>query len=246
METYYPSSSESTTVRNLTVALTVVGVTMAGEYFFRHFVMYWFPTIGELRVNDMISLLVVYTLLMLLFGLTTHTDWKQELSGVGFSLQEMMKTWEYVPWLLLMGLSAALVPIDRLLWGGAKLMPWFASQYHNPAGWFHAQAPIIKVVALISINGFFVPVAEEFLWRGIVQVRLLRILPAPLAIGITAVLFSFKHVVVDDSFGRFLFIIAFGVICGIVAQRKSWRASAAVHLFTNTVSTIMALAMGLL
>jgi membrane protease YdiL (CAAX protease family) len=182
---------------------------------------------------------------MLVVGLATHTHWQQELRGIRLSLQELMKSWDYVPWLLLLALSAALLPmVDHILWGGVKLMPWLTSSYQNPLKWFFAQAPVIKAVALISVNGIFVPVAEEFLWRGIVQVRLLRILPAPLAIGITALLFSFKHVLVDDSFGRFLFIIAFGVICGIVALRKNWQASASVHIFTNTVATVMALAMG--
>jgi membrane protease YdiL (CAAX protease family) len=207
--------------------------------------MFWFPTIGDLKVNDMISSLIVYILLMLICGLAIHTNWKLELKGLVFSLRELIKTWQYVPWLLLLALSAALLPLDRLLWGGAKLMPWFTSSYQSSTKWFVAQAPTIRVVALVSVNGFFVPLAEEFLWRGIVQVRLLRILPAPLAIGITAVLFSFKHVLVDDSFGRFLFIIAFGVICGVVARRKSWQASASVHMFTNTAGTIVALAVGM-
>lgn len=238
--------SESTKVRNLSVALTVVCVTMVSEYFFRHYVMFWFPTIGELGVNDMISLLIVYALLMLVFGYATHTDWKRELRGIGHSLQDLAKTWEYVPWLLLMALISVLLPLDRLLWGGVKLMPWLTSSYQDPVKWFAGQAPFIKAIAFLAVNGLFVPVAEEYLWRGIVQERLLHILPAPLAIGITAVLFSFKHVLVDDSFGRFLFIIAFGVICGIVAQQKNWRASASVHLVINTIGTIVALVTGLL
>lgn len=242
MEVSYSPPSESSAFRNLIVALTVVLVTIASEYFFRRFVMFWFPTIGNLEVNDIISLLAVYALLLLVFGLATRTDWRQQLRGVGLSLRDMAKTWDYVPWLLLIAVSTVLLPLDHLLWGSVRLMPWFTSSDHNSLKWFAAQAPIIKVIVLISVNGVFAPVAEEFIWRGIVQARFLRFMPAPLAIGITAVLFSFKHVVVDDSFGRFLFIIAFGVICGIVAYRKSWRASAAVHLFANTVDTIVALA----
>lgn len=245
MESNHHSSSKSAAVRHLTAALSVVIVTVSCEYLFRHYVMFWFPTIGSLRVNDMIALLIVYAVLMLVFGLATHIDWHQELDGVRFALLELAKTWDYVPWLLLMALSAAVLPaLDGLLWGGMKPMPWFTSSYQNSTKWLVAHAPIMKVVALLSVNGLFVPVAEEFIWRGIVQVRFLRIMPVPLAIGLAAVLFSLKHVVVDDSFGRFLFIIAFGVICGIVAHRKSWRASAAVHLFTNTLSTIVALAIG--
>jgi membrane protease YdiL (CAAX protease family) len=66
----------------------------------------------------------------------------------------------------------------------------------------------------------------------------------PLAIGITAVCFSLKHVLVDASFGRFLTITALGVTFGIVAQRKSWRASAAFHIVINMLSSITALVLG--
>jgi membrane protease YdiL (CAAX protease family) len=66
----------------------------------------------------------------------------------------------------------------------------------------------------------------------------------PLAIGITAVCFSLKHMLVDASFGRFLTITAMGVIFGISAHRKSWRASVALHIFFNTLSSIMALVLG--
>ncbi len=240
------ATSSGTVSRNLILALTVVIVTSAAEFFFRHFVMFWFPTIGNLEVNDLISLFVVYALLMFIFGRMTGTAWKKEASGIRSSLRELIGTWDYIPWLMLVALSATFLPLlDRLLWGNVKLMPWLTSSYRDQAELLVNQAPLLKGSAFIIVNGFFVPIAEEFIWRGIIQERLLRILPAPAAIGITAVLFSFKHVLVDDSFGRFLFIIAFGVICGMVAYRKSWRASASLHLFTNTVATILALIAGL-
>jgi uncharacterized protein len=111
--------------------------------------------------------------------------------------------------------------------------------------WLPGLASILKAISLILVNGLFVPVAEEFLWRGLVQVRLARILPRPVAIGLTAVLFSLKHVLVDASFGRFLALIAFGVICGIVAQRNSWKNSAALHIVINTLGTVAELILGL-
>jgi len=237
-------SFNSSKVQNLSVALSVVIVTMASEYFFRRYVMFWFPTIGDPRVNDMISLLVVYSVLIFICGLALRTQWKPELGDLGLSLRDLFITWDYVPWVVLIGLSSVLAYVDRLLWGNARLMPWFSSSYQDSAKWFVAQAPAIKAISVLSVNGLFVPVAEEFLWRGIVQARFLRILPVPIAIGITALLFSFKHVFVDDSFGRFLFIVAFGTICGIVAHRKSWRASAAVHMFANTLASILALVLG--
>ena len=245
MESDYQLSTGVSKARSLAMALTVVIVTMAGEFFFRHYFMYWFPAIGDFRVNDMISLVIVYAVLMLVFGSATHTRWGEALKVVGYSLRDLMKTWDYLPWVLSIALCGSVLPfVDRYLWGSVKLMPWLISPYRDSTVWFMAQAPVIRVVALVSVNGFFVPIAEEFLWRGIVQARLLRVLPTSLAIGITAVLFSFKHVLVDDSFGRLLFLTAFGVVCGIVAHRKSWQASASVHMFINTIGTVLALASG--
>ena len=119
------------------------------------------------------------------------------------------------------------------------------SSYENSTLWLANVAPILKAMSLILVNGLFVPVAEEYLWRGLVQVRLILILSTPFAIGLTAVLFSLKHAVVDASLGRFLTLVAFGVICGVVAQRNSWRSSAALHMVANTVLMVMGLIFGL-
>jgi membrane protease YdiL (CAAX protease family) len=133
--------------------------------------------------------------------------------------------------------------VDRLLWGNIEL-PMFVSSYRNSTVWLAQLAPVLKVVSLILVNGLFVPIAEEYLWRGVVQARLIGILPAPFAIGLTAILFSLKHALVDASLGRLLALIAFGAICGVVAQRSSWRRSAALHMVVNTIATIMGLIFG--
>jgi membrane protease YdiL (CAAX protease family) len=232
--------------RDALIASAVAAVTMGGEYFSRHHVLFWLPTFGSLIVNDMLSLLLAYTLLMLVCGLALGTHWRDELLGVWSSLQEAARTWEYIPWLLAIMLGLVVLPlVDRYLLGEVRVIPMITSSFHNPLALFVGLAPVLKVVALVSVNGLFVPIAEEYLWRGIVQVRLLSFLPAPAAIGITAVLFSFKHVLVDASFGRFITLILFGVICGIAARKKSWHASAAVHLLINTVTTVTGFAMGL-
>jgi membrane protease YdiL (CAAX protease family) len=121
----------------------------------------------------------------------------------------------------------------------------FSSSYRNPTVWWASLASPLKAVSLILVNGLFVPIAEEYLWRGLVQARLMGIFSTPFAIGLTAILFSFKHALVDASLGRFLTLMAFGIICGIVAQRSNWRSSAALHIFVNTAFTVMGLILGL-
>jgi membrane protease YdiL (CAAX protease family) len=232
-------------LRNLSVALAVVGMVIGGEYFFRHYVLFWLPTLGTLLVNDMLALFLVYLLLTVGLGSFMHVNWRQELAGVGQALREGLTSWNFTFWVLALVLSVwALSMVDRLLWGNIKL-PMIVSSYRNSTVWLSNLAPILNAVSLILVNGLFVPVAEEYLWRGLVQVRLVLILSMPFAIGLTAVLFSLKHALVDASLGRFLTLVAFGVICGVVAQRNSWRRSAALHMVANTILTVMGLIFGL-
>jgi membrane protease YdiL (CAAX protease family) len=141
-------------------------------------------------------------------------------------------------------LSYLVLPfVDRII-SRMITVPFFLSSYHNATAWLTAHAVILKVISLISVNGFFVPVAEEFLWRGLVQPRLTQSIGVFFGISTTAVFFSLKHVLIDASFGRFLAIVAFGAITGALAHRESWRSSSALHIFINTVGTITALATG--
>ena len=173
------------------------------------------------------------------------TDWQQELAGIWQAIQESARSWNSTFWFILLVLSIVILPFfDKLFWGRFTL-PMLVNPYRNSIVWLGNLAPTMKALSLIFVNGVFVPIAEEYLWRGIAQARFLRILPSPLAIGITSVLFSFKHVLVDASWGRFLTLAAFGVICGVVAKQKGWRSSATLHIFINTIATVMGLVIGL-
>ena len=231
-------------MRNVAIAAGVASVVLASEYVFRHCVLFWMPTVGSLRVNDMLALAMAYSLLTITFGSLAHADWRRELRDLGRALRDFMTRWTYTPWLL--GLMLGLVvlpPVDRWLWAGLRFPMWVSS-HRNAVVWFPQAAPALEVLTLMTVNGILVPIAEEYLWRGLIQARLSRVLPGAVAIGVTAIFFSLKHVVVDASWGRFLTLVAFGGICGIVAQRHTWRSSAALHLVVNTTSTAVALALG--
>ena len=232
------------TLPNVAIAAAVVGVVVASEYFFRHYVLFWMPTLGSLRVNDMLALAMAYSLLTIVFGSLMRLRWRQELRDLGQALRDFTTRWTYTPWLLGLMLSlVVLPPVDRWLWAGLRFPMW-VSDFRNPVIWFAQAALVLEVLARIAVNGILVPIAEEYLWRGLVQARLLRALPAVVAIGMTATLFSLKHVVVDASWGRFLTLVAFGGICGIVAQRHTWRSSAALHLVVNTATTAVGIVVG--
>jgi len=232
-------------LRNTAAALLVIGLVIGSEYFFRHYVLFWLPTIGNLAVNDMLALFLVYLLLTVGLGMLLHVNWKQEWTGIGRALREGAASWEFTGFLMALVFGTLLLSVaDQLLWGNVRL-PMVVSPYRNPAVWLAGAAFWLEVVSRLLVNGVFVPVAEEFLWRGVAQERLLRVFSAPVAIGLTAVLFSLKHALVDASLGRLLAIVAFGIVCGIVARRGNWNRSAALHIIVNTVATIATIVMGL-
>lgn len=92
-------------------------------------------------------------------------------------------------------------------------------------------------MSLVCVNCALIPVAEEWLWRGVVQPRFVRALGRSGGIAFAAVLFSLKHALVDASLGRLLNLTAFGVV-GVVASRTSWRASAVSHVALNSLFTV--------
>ncbi len=240
------SAPSASAIRDACAAFVLVGLIVGTEYICRHYLMFWLPTIGNFRVNDMLSLVFAYTVLAGGLGLLIGVDWIEELAGVGQALRDCVTSSRYTGWIIAAALSLALFPIlDRLV--SARMhLPMLTSSARNSTVWLPTFAPVLKATSLIFVNGLCVPVAEEFLWRGFVQSRLARATSVPIAIGVTAVCFSLKHALVDASFGRFLTIAALGIIFGIFAHRKSWRASAALHLVINTISSITALVLGLI
>jgi len=231
-------------VRDVAIAAVFASVVIATEYAFRHYILFWMPTLGSLLVNDMVALAMAYSLLAIICGWLKHADWRQELPALWQALRDFVMRWTYIPWLLgLMLCLVVLPPLDQWLWADLRVPMW-VSTFRNQDVWFASAASVLEIPARIGVNGFLVPVAEEYLWRGLIQIHLLRVLPGVVAIGSTAILFSIKHVLVDASWGRFLTLVSFGVIVGIVAQRHSWRTSAALHLVVNTASTAAALAFG--
>lgn len=224
-------------------AFSIVTLTITCEYVFRHFVMFWFPTIGNLTVNDMISLLFAYILIVGVIWKVRRINWRHEWVGIQQGLRYLVTSRSGTAWILVLVLTfECFGVVDKLLMAKYTL-PMYLSPFRNSTVWLTGLAPILKVISLLIVNGIYIPIAEEFLWRGLVQVYLTRVFNPILSISIAAILFSFKHVLVDASFGRFFALIAFGTVCGILAYRKNWQNSAALHIIINTIFTIAGLIM---
>jgi hypothetical protein len=73
---------------------------------------------------------------------------------------------------------------------------------------------VARARSALYVNGELVPVAEEWLWRGVVQPRFCRAFGAGAGMAVTAVLFSVKRAIVDASLGRLLAMIAAVIVLG--------------------------------
>lgn len=114
-------SKSSPVLPNLIAAVAVICLVIAGEYFFRHYVLFWMPTIGTLPVNDMLSLFLAYFLLLAGIGKVMKTNWQQELAGIWQAVQESARSWNATIWVILLVLSIVILPFLISCCGGGSL-----------------------------------------------------------------------------------------------------------------------------
>jgi membrane protease YdiL (CAAX protease family) len=229
-----------------------VALIVVSEYLARRILAPSLPTVGAPVVNDMLVTALAYGLLV-----TIATSLSSR-SGIppGRALDGILaraRTW--LPWIGAVAfLASALVlaPLDVRLWGAVPV-PSFTAPASTMRLFASAATPL-AAVALLLVNGIVIPIAEERLWRGMIQPRLRAAWGLAPGLLVTAVHFSLKHAIVDASLGRLLAITAGGLVLGLVAYRAGgadggtagWRASAVSHMAGNLAATSLALASGLL
>ncbi|MEA5624365.1 CPBP family intramembrane glutamic endopeptidase [Nostoc sp. UHCC 0251] len=222
---------------SFTSAIAWVTLIILAEYVARRFVAYWLPLLAAERVNDMLSIILCYVLLVW-FTVPKAQRNVGRVSQVIHDILAQAKTW--LPWVgtavILLSINL-LSPLDQWLWGKVQLPGWQSPSLDPPL--FPQAAPVLIVTSMLLVNGIFVPIAEEWLWRGLIQPRLMKQLGFASGLLLTAVLFSLKHVIVDASLGRLLFLTFFGVVVGIIARRKGWESAALTHTLVNSISTVL-------
>lgn len=70
----------------------------------------------------------------------------------------------------------------------------------------------LGIVLLVLIVGIGAPIVEEILYRGLLQASLARSLPAPVAIGVTSIVFGVVHLQLLQLPGLILFSVVAGVL----------------------------------
>ena len=252
-------SDRETHVRGATVpdraigpALGLVAAIVLAEYAARRVLAPALLTIGAPVVDDMLATALCYGLLVTYAAAPAS----RSLAGLGGALRAVgagSRSWPaWIGAVLFLLTGVALAPRDARLWGPVTL-PSYTAPRADAALLTEAARPL-GIAALLLVNGLVIPLAEERLWRGAIQPRLVAacgLLPGLLA---TAVLFSLKHAIVDASLGRLIAITAGGLVLGVVAHRAAgpglgrsgWPTSAVSHAVGNTVATCLAIAAGAL
>jgi membrane protease YdiL (CAAX protease family) len=167
-------------------ALGLAAVIVAVEHLARHFVLFWLPALGSRRVNDMLAMGVFYVGLV---WLTIPSD-QRSLVAIGRAVGGILACARR--WQVWVAAFAALIGtillgfVDRFLWGSVQLpsaiSPW---RWENTL--LEAAAPLLVPASLLLVNGVVVPFAEEWLWRGLIQPRVIGAVGSALGILITAV-----------------------------------------------------------
>lgn len=237
---------------NARTALGLVVVVVAAEYLARRVLAPALPTLGAPTVNDMLSVGLAYAVLVA----AVAAPGERSTAALARALQAVAAaaaSWR--PWVgaaAFLGAVIAFAPLDARFWGGITL-PAFAAPRSSTLFLADGGATL-AATSLLIVNGAVIPLAEERLWRGLIQPRLLAAWGVAAGLIGTALLFSLKHAIVDASLGRLLALTAGGLMLGLVAHRAGsaddpgtgWRAAAVAHLVGNVVATGLALAAGAL
>ncbi|NEU55548.1 CPBP family intramembrane glutamic endopeptidase [Halorussus sp. MSC15.2] len=133
---------------------------------------------------------------------------------------------------VLVAVSAVTGYVDGVLFAGNEMNATFTSAVTDAL----RTTPSLALVFLLG-NGVFGPIAEEQVWRGIVQTDAVEGWGVATGIGTTALLFAFKHVVVDGSVARLTTLLAMGLVLGLLRHRSGTVSSTVAHIGVNTLST---------
>ncbi|QCC60476.1 CPBP family intramembrane metalloprotease [Natrinema thermotolerans] len=100
------------------------------------------------------------------------------------------------------------------------------------------ETTVAAAILLLVGNGFVVPIAEEQVWRGVVQTELVEARGAVAGIAVTAVLFAFKHVIVDLSVVRLTTLLTLAALLCVVRYRWNTVSSTVAHVVVNAALTV--------
>ena len=234
-------------VKDTAIAFFLALIIIVGEFTFRRIVAMLLPTYFDYFFMDLLCLGGIYLIICPVVYLLQRGDVRQKACYVGFSLRDIVQRNTLFTAIIIIVLGIQVVNrLDLLLFSGINYNPAFISSLENHLGKpVYVNAPmypeyskIATSIIFILVNGLWVPVAEEFLWRGVIQTKLSYHTSPWVAITVTSILFSVKHAVVDLVLTRLLFLFVFGLAVGWAKQRTNTWISTLSHGYINLTGTI--------
>jgi membrane protease YdiL (CAAX protease family) len=158
-------------VRGAGIALGLVVVIVLAEYVARRVVAPWLPIVGAPIVNDMLTMAVCYALLVAVaVGNAARTP--VALGRALWAVVSRARGWlAWIGGVVFLTATLVVMQVDARVWGDVHLP--VISIPPSTTVLFLGLATPLTTVSLLVVNGLVVPVAEERLWRGIIQPRLL-------------------------------------------------------------------------
>lgn len=148
--------------------------------------------------------------------------------GPGAVVQDMKSEAVVLLGILLMAFCAAIVLNNLLSW--TPLMD-YSSNYQEVSEAFFGGSLLFEILGPC----IFVPILEEYVFRGLVYGRLREWLSVPWAVLISAVIFGMMHM----NIVQFLYAGLLGIFIALCAERtKGLYGAILAHMAANTISVI--------
>ena len=185
-------------------------------------------------VFEIFALLLQLTLVLILFVIVPFVWYKMVNK---FSLSQMIAVIrlkkERIDMAFVYGVLTAAVMLGIII-GIGIILTFLGFDLEN-AGNIQDIEQLFSIPAmliLISIQ----PVAEELFYRGFLLEKLEKISSAPIAIGVTAVLFGLAHLTTGNLYPALLTGIAGAVLAVLVIKTKNLTAAIIAHVLFNVAS----------
>lgn len=119
-----------------------------------------------------------------------------------------------------------------------NILPFFEKTMNNYTNLLDTITGTDSVLSFIAV-ALLAPIAEELLFRGLIQKRLSNIMPATVAIIVQAFLFGFYHLNIVQGIYAFLIGLAAGFL---VHSYKTVKVSIILHIAINATSYLVSYA----
>lgn len=237
-------------IRGMLTALVLVMVVTGAEFLARRYLIFLSPPLGVYRNNDFLALALVYFLVVFVMlntpggklGVLTVGDFK-----AFFARLSSDRKYSFIFTILIVGFSLSVVigtALDHLFFKNLTLFAFNPMPVYIKAENPTSIAIVAMALLAIVVNGFWVPLAEEMIWRGAIYGNLKPSLGIWLSVIVTALFFSLKHVAVDLSLSRVLMVFLFGFWLALIREHAGLAGAALAHITANTTATALALILG--